>query len=136
MDKDIQAMHSTKTHHLAGLLPISTQKCVSNCSLQTSLNLDGYTNSTKSTRYKGLVQYSLTSPEVVTWPNHEATPPRDPGSPSMAEAEEKVVLEFRDVKYKKELGVLVLTSLRVAWAPGDIVQTFQADFPYQQIKGG
>lgn len=52
----------------------------------------------------------------------------------MAE-EEKLVLQFQNVKHKKQNGVLLFTSLRVAWAPGEIVQTFQADFPYQQIKG-
>ena len=49
--------------------------------------------------------------------------------------EEKLVAEFVGVKHKKQLGVLLLTSLRVAWAPGEIVQTFQVDYPYQQIKG-
>lgn len=49
--------------------------------------------------------------------------------------EEKLVLQFQNVKHKKQNGVLLFTSLRVAWAPGEIVQTFQADFPYQQIKG-
>lgn len=52
----------------------------------------------------------------------------------MAAAEE-LVAEFHGVKHKKEVGVLLLTSLRVAWAAGDIVQTFQANYPYQQIKG-
>ena len=50
-------------------------------------------------------------------------------------AEEKLVLEFSNVRHKKQDGVLLLTSLRVAWAPGEIVQTFQADYPYPQIKG-
>lgn len=50
-------------------------------------------------------------------------------------AEEKVVAEFDGVRHKKQLGVLLLTSLRVAWAPGEIVQAFQVDYPYQQIKG-
>ena len=49
--------------------------------------------------------------------------------------EEKVVLEIAGVKHKKQQGTLLLTSLRVAWAPGEIVQTFEADYPYQQIKG-
>ena len=49
-------------------------------------------------------------------------------------SEEKLVLEISDVKHKKQAGTLLLTSLRVAWAPGEIVQTFQVDYPYKQIK--
>lgn len=52
----------------------------------------------------------------------------------MAE-EEKVVFEVQGVKHKKQDGILLLTSVRVAWAPGEILQTFQVDYPYQQIKG-
>jgi hypothetical protein len=48
---------------------------------------------------------------------------------------EELVAEFHSVRHKKQLGVLLLTSLRVAWAPGDIVQAFQVDYPYHQIKG-
>lgn len=51
------------------------------------------------------------------------------------EGEEKLIAEFREIRHKKQLGVLLLTTSRVAWAPGDMVQTFQADYPYQQIKG-
>lgn len=54
---------------------------------------------------------------------------------SMAAEQEELTAEFHGVKHKKQVGVLLLTSLRVAWAPGDIVQTFQANYPYQQIKG-
>ena len=52
----------------------------------------------------------------------------------MADGEE-VVSEFHEVRHKKQDGVLLLTSLRVAWAPGEILQTFKVDCPYQQIKG-
>lgn len=51
------------------------------------------------------------------------------------EPEEKLIAEFHDVRHKKQLGVLLLTSLRAAWAPGEIVQTFQVNYPYKQIKG-
>lgn len=47
--------------------------------------------------------------------------------------EEKVVGEYQGVKYKKQDGVLVVTSLRVAWSRGG--QTFDVNYPYQQIKG-
>ena len=48
--------------------------------------------------------------------------------------EEKVILEVPGVRHKKQDGILLLTSLRIAWAPGEILQTFQVDYPYQQIK--
>lgn len=52
----------------------------------------------------------------------------------MAEGE-KVVVEFHQVKHKKQPGVLLLTSARVAWSPGEIVQAFEINHPYHQIKG-
>ncbi len=49
--------------------------------------------------------------------------------------EEKLIGEFHNVKHNKQAGVLILTSLRVAWAPGEIVERFQVDHPYPHIKG-
>lgn len=46
---------------------------------------------------------------------------------------EKLVAEFPSVRHKKQDGVLLLTSARVAWSAGD---HFQVNHPYQQIKGG
>ena len=50
-------------------------------------------------------------------------------------SEEKLITEFHGVKLNKQRGVLVLTSLRVAWAPGDITETFHANHLYEDIKG-
>jgi len=44
---------------------------------------------------------------------------------------EKLVAEFPSVRHKKQDGVLLLTSARVAWSAGD---HFQVNHPYQQIK--
>lgn len=66
----------------------------------------------------------------------EATPTlNDSLEMAEPEGEEKLIAEFREIRHKKQLGVLLVTTSRVAWAPGDMVQTFQADYPYQQIKG-
>lgn len=51
------------------------------------------------------------------------------------DGEEKVIAEFHGVRLKKQHGVLLLTSVRVAWAPGEILQTFQANYLFQDIKG-
>ena len=50
----------------------------------------------------------------------------------MAEGE-KLIAEFPSVRHKKQDGVLLLTSARVAWSAGD---HFQVNHPYHQIKGG
>ena len=49
----------------------------------------------------------------------------------MAEGE-KLVAEFTSVRHKKQDGVLLLTSARVAWSAGEL---FQVNYPYHQIKG-
>ena len=49
----------------------------------------------------------------------------------MAEGE-KLVAEFPSVRHKKQDGVLLLTSARVAWSAGEF---FQVNYPYHQIKG-
>ena len=49
----------------------------------------------------------------------------------MAEGE-KLVAEFPSVRHKKQDGVLLLTSARVAWSAGEL---FQVNYPYHQIKG-
>lgn len=51
----------------------------------------------------------------------------------MAE-EEKPLAEFHGVRHKKQDGVLLITSARVAWSQGDTLQSFQLNYPYQQIK--
>ena len=50
---------------------------------------------------------------------------------TMAEGE-KLVAEFPSVRHKKQDGVLLLTSARVAWSAGEF---FQVNYPYHQIKG-
>ncbi len=52
----------------------------------------------------------------------------------MATTEEKLVAEFPGVKFNKQRGFLLLTSLRVAWAP-DVAEKFQTDHLYETIKG-
>lgn len=49
----------------------------------------------------------------------------------MAEGE-KLVAEFPSVRHKKQDGVLLLTSARVAWSAGELLQV---NYPYHQIKG-
>ncbi len=49
-------------------------------------------------------------------------------------AEEKPLAEFQGVRHKKQNGVLLITSLRVAWCQGDIFQAAQVSYPYNQIK--
>lgn len=51
----------------------------------------------------------------------------------MATAENPLA-EFQRVKHKKQYGVLLITSLRVAWSPGEIFQAAQVSYPYNQIK--
>ena len=48
------------------------------------------------------------------------------------EGSEKFLAEFHGVRHKKQEGVLFLTSVRFAWASGNI---FQVNHPYNQIKG-
>lgn len=50
----------------------------------------------------------------------------------MAEGEEKFIAEFHGVRHKKQEGVLLLTSARVAWSSGNV---FQINYPYHQIRG-
>ena len=49
--------------------------------------------------------------------------------------EEKLIGEFQGVKLNKQPGVLLLTSRRVAWAPGDDTEAFHANHLYEDIKG-
>ena len=49
----------------------------------------------------------------------------------MAE-KEQFVAEFHGVRHKKQEGVLLLTSARVAWSSGSV---FQINYPYNQIRG-
>ena len=51
----------------------------------------------------------------------------------MAE-KEKPLAEFPGVRHKKQDGVLLITSARVAWSQGDVLHSFQLNYPYQQIK--
>ena len=51
---------------------------------------------------------------------------------AMAEGEEKFIAEFHGVRHKKQEGVLLLTSVRVAWSSGNV---FQINYPYHQIRG-
>lgn len=53
---------------------------------------------------------------------------------AMAEGEEKLLAEFPGVRHKKQDGVLLLTSARVAWSSGG-GERLQLNFPYPQIKG-
>ena len=48
----------------------------------------------------------------------------------MADGEE-VLAEIYGVRHKKQDGVLLLTSARIAWSSGDV---FQLNYPYQQVK--
>ena len=52
----------------------------------------------------------------------------------MAEGEEKLLAEFHGVKHKKQDGILLLTSVRVAWSAEDQGE-FKVNHPYPQIKG-
>lgn len=47
---------------------------------------------------------------------------------------EQPLAEFQGVRHKKQDGVLLITSLRVAWCQGDIFQAAQFSFQYNQIK--
>ena len=51
----------------------------------------------------------------------------------MAE-EEQPLAEFQGIRHKKQDGVLLITSLRVAWSPGEIFQSAQVSYKYNQIK--
>ena len=50
----------------------------------------------------------------------------------MAEGEEEVLAEFPGVRHKKQDGILLFTSARVAWSSGEL---FSVNHPYHQIKG-
>lgn len=50
----------------------------------------------------------------------------------MADGGERIVAKFHSVRHKKQDGVLLFTSGRVAWSCDDRVQ---ANYPYPEIKG-
>ena len=53
----------------------------------------------------------------------------------MASDEEVPLLQVHSVRHKKKDGLLVLTSVRVAWCQGDAMDNFVVNHPYSQIKG-
>lgn len=54
----------------------------------------------------------------------------------MASGEGEVpLLQVHNVRHKKKDGMLVLTSVRVAWCQGDTMDNFVVNHPYNLIKG-
>ena len=54
---------------------------------------------------------------------------------NMASEGEVPLLQVHNVRHKKKDGMLVLTSVRVAWCQGETMDNFVVNHPYSLIKG-